>query len=121
MKKLLYRCVEPMVTLPKMPPLWEGQHGLSAVKPGLPTLSDRGTRFLGAGLTMAVTAGLFACGGYLLDGALGTLPLFVVVGALLGFGGGFIRLLSMVAPELLPWSRKKSSSTSSDANSDEPD
>lgn len=66
-------------------------------------LSERATKTLGAGMTMAVVAGVFAYGGYWLDGALGTLPLFVVLGVVLGFVGGFVHLLAAVAPEMLPW------------------
>jgi len=55
---------------------------------------------------MAASAGLFAYGGYLLDGLLGTAPLFLVVGAVLGFGGGFVHFLAAVAPEVLPFGRK---------------
>jgi len=43
--------------------------------------------------------GVFALpplGGMWLDGALGTLPLFVIVGALVGFGGGMYSLIKMV-------------------------
>jgi F0F1-type ATP synthase assembly protein I len=66
-------------------------------------------RVLGAGLTMAVATGLFAYGGYLLDGVVGTLPLFLIVGTLLGFVGGSIHLLAAVAPEMLPFGKRRRS------------
>jgi F0F1-type ATP synthase assembly protein I len=66
----------------------------------------RGTRTLGAGLTLAVTAFLFSYGGYLLDGQLGTRPLFLILGVLLGAVGGFIHLLRVVAPEMLPFGKE---------------
>lgn len=62
---------------------------------------------LGAGMTMAVTVALLSYGGYLLDRELGTLPLFLVVGVLLGAVGGFVHLLMVVAPEALPFGGKK--------------
>jgi F0F1-type ATP synthase assembly protein I len=58
-------------------------------------------------LTFAVTIGLFAYGGYLLDSWLDTNPAFLIVGVFLGGLGGFLHLVRMVAPDLLPWRRKK--------------
>lgn len=46
-------------------------------------------RYAGHGLTIALSTGLFAWGGLQLDGWLGTSPLFVLLGAFLGFGAGF--------------------------------
>ena len=63
---------------------------------------------VGAGLTLAATVGLFTFGGHLLDGALGTTPLFLIVGLLLGAIGGFIHLFSVAAPGVLPFGRSKS-------------
>ena len=60
---------------------------------------------VGAGMTLAVTVGLFAFGGYLLDGWLETTPLFLLLGLLLGATGGFIHLFSVVAPGMLPFGR----------------
>jgi F0F1-type ATP synthase assembly protein I len=68
---------------------------------------DRLSRHVGAGLTFAVTIGLFAYGGYLLDGWLGASPAFLIVGVFLGGVGGFLHLVRMVAPELLPWGRRQ--------------
>lgn len=61
---------------------------------------------LGAGLTFAVVVALFALGGLWLDGRLGTRPLFVLVGILLGLVGGTIHLLRVVAPGSLPFKRR---------------
>lgn len=68
---------------------------------------NQGTKVLAAGLTFAVAVALFAWGGWLLDGWLHTTPLFLLVGVALGMLGGFTHLLSAVAPELLPWRRKR--------------
>ena len=77
----------------------------------MPTLRpDRLSRHVGAGLTFAVTIGLFAYGGYLLDSWLDTSPALLIVGVFLGGFGGFLHLVLMVAPELLPWRTKPSPS-----------
>ena len=47
--------------------------------------------------------------GYLLDGWLATTPLFVVLGALAGAAGGFLHFLAHVAPDMLPFGRRKPS------------
>ncbi len=67
---------------------------------------DRGTRGLSASLTWAASVGLFAYGGHLLDGRIGTPPLFLVLGALLGGVGGFVHFLATLAPEMLPFGKK---------------
>lgn len=43
----------------------------------------------GLGLTLGLAIALFAWLGSLLDGWLGTAPLFVLIGTFIGFGGGF--------------------------------
>jgi len=43
----------------------------------------------GHGITIAASAALFAWLGSLLDDRLGTRPIFVLLGAFLGFGAGF--------------------------------
>ena len=73
---------------------------------------------VGAGLTLAATVGLFTFGGHLLDGALGTTPLFLIVGLLLGAIGGFIHLFSVAAPGALPFGRSKSGSAEGPDGSD---
>jgi F0F1-type ATP synthase assembly protein I len=56
-------------------------------------------------MTWVVSVALLAYLGHLLDGAVGSSPLFLVVGALAGAAGGFLHFLSRVAPELLPFGR----------------
>lgn len=48
----------------------------------------------GLGLTLGLATALFAWAGNWLDGRLGTSPLFVLLGAFLGFGGGFWSMYS---------------------------
>jgi hypothetical protein len=66
---------------------------------------DRGSDALGAALTFAVAAALFAWLGFLADGQLGTSPLFLILGLALGLVGGFLHLLRVLAPDLLPFGR----------------
>lgn len=68
---------------------------------------------------MAVSVGLFAYGGYWLDQRWGLVPLFTLLGVLLGFCGGLIHLLRVVAPELLPFT-PKSRPDAGDADADPP-
>ena len=49
-------------------------------------------RYTGYGLTWALSVLLFLWIGYRLDGWLGTLPLFTIVGAFVGGAGGFLHL-----------------------------
>lgn len=46
-------------------------------------------RYGGHGLTIGVATALFSWLGNLLDGLIGTSPLFVILGATIGFVGGF--------------------------------
>ena len=71
-------------------------------------------------MTFAVTATLFGLGGYWLDREFGTVPLFLLIGLFVGFIGGFVHLLSVVAPDLLPF-RKNSDSTADDDRSADDD
>jgi len=48
----------------------------------------------GLGLTIGLATAGFAWGGNWLDGRLGTTPLFVLLGAFLGFGGGCWSMVS---------------------------
>ena len=53
--------------------------------------SEIGT-YASLGIQFAVTVLLFLAGGWWLDGYLATTPLFLLLGALLGAGGGFYKL-----------------------------
>ncbi len=66
-------------------------------------------RVVGAGLSMTVCIGLFAYGGHLLDEFLGLSPWCLIVGTLAGAAVSFFHLVSTYAPEVLPWTAKKSS------------
>ncbi|MCA8954913.1 MAG: AtpZ/AtpI family protein [Planctomycetes bacterium] len=66
-------------------------------------------RHIGAGLTLAVVVGLFAYGGNWLDERTGLRPLFLLIGVALGFVGGMIHLVHVVAPEMLPFGRDRRS------------
>ena len=49
-------------------------------------------RFVGLGLTLALSVLLFLGGGWWLDGRLGTTPLFTLVGTFVGAGAGFYHI-----------------------------
>jgi len=49
-------------------------------------------RYAGLGLQLAASIGLFLWLGWLADHRLGTTPLFTIVGAFVGAGGGFYSL-----------------------------
>lgn len=60
-------------------------------QPKRPPLADAAP-FLGHGLTWALSTALFLFLGWKLDGWLGTLPLFTILGAFVGAGAGFYSL-----------------------------
>ncbi len=49
-------------------------------------------RFVGLGFTFMIIIAAFTAGGYLLDRLLGTLPLLLLVGLLVGFAGALYYL-----------------------------
>ena len=55
-------------------------------------------RYAGMGLTFALTIMAFGALGLWVDGKLGTEPLFLIVGAFAGFGGGLISMIKQVPP-----------------------
>jgi Putative F0F1-ATPase subunit Ca2+/Mg2+ transporter len=75
--------------------------------------SSRTTHPLGSGMTMIAAVALFALGGRWLDEKTGLGPLFLLLGFFLGALGGFIHLVASMAPELLPFTSKKSVSNES--------
>lgn len=79
-------------------------------------IEQSSTRHVGAGLTLAVAVGLFAYGGHLLDGVVGSRPLFLITGVMLGGAGGFLHIVKVFAPEMLP--RKPGSSDSEESSDD---
>jgi F0F1-type ATP synthase assembly protein I len=60
-------------------------------RPKRPQVADAAS-FLGHGLTWALSTALFLFLGWLLDGWIGTLPLFTILGAFVGAGAGFYSL-----------------------------
>ncbi len=54
-------------------------------------------RYGGHGLTIGIATALFAWLGSLLDGRLHTEPLFVVLGAFVGFGAAFYSMLRQLS------------------------
>lgn len=55
-------------------------------------------RYAGLGLQLGASITVLALLGYWLDGRLGTLPLFLIVGVLAGFVGGTIAIVRKVPP-----------------------
>lgn len=58
-----------------------------------PTVWSELGRYGGHGLTIGIATALFAWLGWLLDGRLHTEPLFVLLGAFVGFGAGFYSMM----------------------------
>lgn len=67
--------------------------------------TNYGTRALGAGLTLAVSVGLFAYGGLWLDARFGTRPWCLLLCVGLGIVGGILHLIRVLAPEMWPFGK----------------
>lgn len=67
--------------------------------------SSYGTRALGAGLTLAVSVGLFAYVGLRLDAHFGTRPWCLLVCVGCGIVGGILHLIWVLAPEMWPFGK----------------
>jgi len=74
--------------------------------PGLAEVDLFAKNPTGVGITFGVSIVAFTLAGYFLDGWLGTLPLFLLVGLAIGGIGGFIHLVESVSPGTLFKSRK---------------
>lgn len=59
----------------------------------------------GAGLTLAVTVGLFAYGGLWLDAQFGTKPWLLLLCVGCGIAGGLLHLIRVLAPEMWPFGK----------------
>lgn len=70
-----------------------------------PNASPQSQRALGAGLTLAVSVGLFAYGGQWLDARYGTKPWLLLLCVGCGITGGILHLIKVVAPELWPFGK----------------
>ena len=64
-----------------------------------------GGQVVGAGLTLAVTVGLFAYFGLWLDKQFGTRPWMLLLLVLVGILGGMLHLIRVVAPDMLPFDK----------------
>ena len=65
-----------------------------------PSRRDRGDlyRYAGVGMQFAATIGVFAWGGYWLDGQLDTSPWLLIAGVFVGFALGLVSLISKFSP-----------------------
>lgn len=64
-----------------------------------PSLLAAAGRYMGYGLTWALSTLLFLLVGWWLDGKLGTTPLFMILGAFVGAGAGFYSLYRHIVDE----------------------
>ena len=79
---------------------------------GQSTRTSQIGRYGGYGITLGLSIALFAWLGLKLDEKLGTEPLFVLLGTLAGFGGGFYRMYHELV--VVPRAAGDSDSTSED-------
>ncbi|MFN3240228.1 MAG: AtpZ/AtpI family protein [Planctomycetota bacterium] len=82
--------------------------------------SPSGQRAIGAGLTLAVSVGVFAYGGIWLDRQFGTKPWLLLLLVLLGIVGGMLHLIREVAPELWPFGKPADRHDQNDASKQAP-
>ncbi len=68
--------------------------------------NDHVGRYLDLGFQFAVAIVVGAGGGYWLDSRIGTMPLFLIVGVLLGGTSGFLSLYRAVYPRESPGDKK---------------
>lgn len=68
---------------------------------------DYGSNALAAAMTFALAVALFALAGSWIDRRLGTSPIFLVLGFLLGTAGGMLHLIGRLAPDALPWGHSR--------------
>jgi F0F1-type ATP synthase assembly protein I len=67
----------------------------------IPSRNDLGAQAWAASFTFAVAVALFTLAGVWLDAQFGTRFVFLIVGFLLGTVGGFLHLISRLAPQYL--------------------
>ena len=67
--------------------------------------NQNSARTLGAGLTLAVSVGLFAYGGLWLDQQWGTKPWMLLLCVVCGIVGGILHLIRVLAPEMWPFGK----------------
>lgn len=66
-----------------------------------------GYAYVGLGFTFAFAILLFGAGGWVLDGWLGTRPLFAILGGLLGGFAGFMSIYARVTRETTAEQRRR--------------
>lgn len=66
-------------------------------------VASRGSKALGAGMTLAVAVGAFAYGGLWLDAQFGTKPWLLLLSVGCGIVGGILHLIRVLAPEHWPF------------------
>jgi hypothetical protein len=74
-------------------------------QPSQPSRPFGNGQALGAGLTLAVSVGLFAYGGLWLDARFGTRPWLLLLCVACGITGGILHLIRVLAPEMWPFGK----------------
>jgi len=75
-------------------------------------------KVLGAGMTLAVTVGLFAYGGLWLDRQLGTRPWLLLLLVVCGIAGGMLHLIRVAAPDMWPFDKPAKKGGDPDSDDD---